>query len=343
MFLRMMTMTNVKWIFPVLLIVLGLVAGIVGEKIIYQKLKKFASKKKIPGGEIIMRSLHRMIFLWFVLAGCFGAILSHPVVYRAANQEIFDVLQKILTIVFLYSLTLVFARLISNFVNLFIRKSGGISASLFSNIAKTSILALGTLIIIQTTTTVEITPIITTLGISGLAVSLALKDTLENLFAGFHLIFSKQVCTGDYVKLDGGHEGYVTDITWRNTTIREISNNAIIVPNSKLASAIFTNFHLLAKESTLTVNVGVNHDSDLENVERITVEVAKDIMEQVSPKLAVHEPFIRFQKFGETSIDFTVFIRVNDFFDHRIARHLFIKALHKRFKIEGIKTFPSPV
>ncbi|NJR15442.1 MAG: mechanosensitive ion channel family protein [Calothrix sp. CSU_2_0] len=333
-------MTNIQWILPVLLIVLGLVAGIVGEKAIYEKLKTFASQKKIPGSEIIMRSLHRMIFLWFLLAGCFGAILSHPFVNREANREIFDVLQKILTIIFLYSVTLVFARLTSNFVNIYIRKYGGISASLFSNIAKTSVLALGTLIILQTAG-VKITPIITTLGISGLAVGLALKDTLENLFAGFHLIFSKQVHTGDYVKLDGGHEGYVTDITWRNTTIREVSNNAIIVPNSKLASAIFTNFHLLAKESTLTVNVGVNHDSDLENVERITVEVAKDVMQQVSPKLVVHEPFIRFQKFGETSIDFTVFIRVNDFFDQRIARHLFIKALHKRFQREGIRTFPT--
>jgi small-conductance mechanosensitive channel len=333
-------MTNIQWILPVLLIVLGLLAGIVGEKAIYEKLKTFASQKKIPGSEIIMRSLHRMIFLWFVLAGCFGAILSHPLVNREANREIFDVLQKILTIIFLYSLTLVFARLTSNFVSLFIRKSGGISASLFSNIAKTSVLALGTLIILQTAG-VKITPIITTLGISGLAVGLALKDTLENLFAGFHLIFSKQVHTGDYVKLDGGHEGYVSDITWRNTTIREVSNNAIIVPNSKLASAIFTNFHLLGKESTLTVNVGVNHDSDLENVERITVEVAKDVMQQVSPKLVIHEPFIRFQKFGETSIDFTVFIRVNDFFDQRIARHLFIKALHKRFQIEGIRTLST--
>lgn len=333
-------MTNIQWILPVLLIVLGLVAGIVGEKAIYEKLKTFASQKKIPGSEIIMRSLHRMIFLWFLLAGCFGAILSHPFVNREANREIFDVLQKILTIIFLYSVTLVFARLTSNFVNIYIRKYGGISASLFSNIAKISVLALGTLIILQTAG-VKITPIITTLGISGLAVGLALKDTLENLFAGFHLIFSKQVHTGDYVKLDGGHEGYVTDITWRNTTIREVSNNAIIVPNSKLASAIFTNFHLLAKESTLTVNVGVNHDSDLENVERITVEVAKDVMQQVSPKLVVHEPFIRFQKFGETSIDFTVFIRVNDFFDQRIARHLFIKALHKRFQREGIRTFPT--
>lgn len=322
-----------QWILPVLFVVLGLLAGIVSEKLIYSRLKEFVAQKKIPGGEIITSSLNRMTFLWFVLAGCFAAILSH----NNLSHEVIGVLQRVLTIVFLYSITLVFARLTSGFVKLFIKKSGGISASLFSNIAKTSVIAIGTLIILQTAG-VKITPIITTLGISGLAVGLALKDTLENLFAGFHLIFSKQVRTGDYVKLDGGHEGFVSDITWRNTTIQEITNNAIIVPNSKLASAIFTNCHLLTKESTLTVNVGVNHDSDLEKVEHVTVEVAKDVMRQVAPKLVSNEPFIRFHKFGETSIDFTVFIRLNDFFDQRIARHLFIKALHKRYKQEGIKT-----
>jgi small-conductance mechanosensitive channel len=199
---------------------------------------------------------------------------------------------------------------------------------------------MGTLILLQTVG-VQITPIITTLGISGLAVGLALKDTLENFFSGFYLIFSKQIRTGDYLKLDGGHEGYVTDITWRNTTIQELTNNIIIVPNSKLASAIFTNCHLPVKEISLTVHVGVDYESDLDYVEHVTIEVAKEVMQEVAPELVNNEPFIRYQKFGDFSIDFIVYIRVNEFFDQRIARHSFIKKLHKRYQKEGIK-IPSP-
>ncbi len=332
-----MTAQIQQLILPVVFCVLGLLGGVVGDRIIYKKVKRFVIKKQIPGSEIIVNSLHRIILLWFVLAGFYAAIISYP----DLTSNIDRALQKIITVIFLLSVTLVAARLTAGFVTLFISRSEELSASLISNIAKTAVLVIGTLILLQTLG-IEITPIITTLGISGLAVGLALKDTLENLFSGFYLIISKQVRTGDYVKLDGGHEGYVTDITWRNLIIKELSNNVIIVPNSKLATAIFTNCHLPVKEITLTINVGVDYDSDLEHVEQVTVEVAKEIMEEVAPQLKTNVPFIRYHNFGDFSIDFKVYIRVNEFFDQRIARHIFIKKLHKRFQKEGIK-IPFPV
>jgi len=128
-----------------------------------------------------------MIFIWCVLAGVYAAIISYH-----AEPEIADVLKKIVTIVFLYSVTIVFSRLASGFVNLYLQRSEGLSASLLSNLAKIIVLVLGTLILLQTIG-VEITPITTTLGIGGLAVGLALQDTLANLFSGFYLIFSKQI------------------------------------------------------------------------------------------------------------------------------------------------------
>ncbi|WP_017651238.1 mechanosensitive ion channel family protein [Fortiea contorta] len=326
----------IQWILPIVFILAGLLAGIIGEKVIFKKLKIFVIKKQIPGSDIIFQSLHRMTFIWLAIAGFFWAILTSPL-----KPDVADVLQKILTIILLYSITLVLARLSAGFVSLFIHKTSGVSASLLSNLAKSAVLVLGALILLQTLG-VQITPLITTLGISGLAVGLALKDTLENLFSGFYLIISQQVRTGDYVKLEANHEGYVTDISWRHTTIKELSNNVIIVPNSKLASAIFTNYHLPVKEITLTINVGVDYESDLEQVESVTVEVAKEVMQEIAPELIANEPYIRFHKFGDFSIDFTLYMRVNEFFDQRIGKHLFIKKLHKRYQQEGIKIpFPS--
>ena len=325
-----------EWIISLGFVLAGLLAGIIGEKVIFTKLKIFVANKKIPGSEIIFQSLHRMTFVWFVLAGFFWAILSSPI-----KPDITYVLQKILTIVLLYSVTLVLARLTAGFVHLFVCRTEGVSTSLISNLAKAAVLVLGTLILLQTVG-IEITPIITTLGIGGLAVGLALQDTLANLFSGFYLIVSKQVRTGDYIKLDDGNQGYVTDITWRNTTIKEISNNVIIVPNSKLASAIFTNYHLPAKEITLTMNVGVSYDRDLELVERVTVEVAKEVMREIAPELVANEPYMRFHTFNAYSIDFTLYMRVSEFFDQRIGKHLFVKKLHKRFQSEGIQ-IPFPV
>jgi small-conductance mechanosensitive channel len=326
-----------QWILPLGFILAGLLAGIIAEKIVFNKLKTFVFRQRLPGNEILFRSLERITFTWFVLAGFYGTIRA----YRSLIPDIAEVLQTILTIIFLYSITLVIARLIAGFVRLYSRRTQGVSASLLSNLAATTVLILGTLIILQTIG-IQITPILTTLGIGGLAVGLALQDTLANLFSGVYLIMSKQVRTGDYVKLEDKHEGYITDITWRNTTIKELSNNVIIVPNSKLASAIFTNYHLPVKEITLTINVGVDYESDLEQVERVTVEVAKKVMQEVSPDLLENEPFIRFHSFGDSSIDFTVFMRVNEFFDQRIAKHKFIKQLHKRYQEEKIK-IPFPI
>ncbi len=326
-----------QWILPLAFILAGILAGIIAEKIVFQKLKTFTPRRRLPGSEIIFHSLQRMTFTWFVLGGFYGAIRS----YRSLIPDVAEVLQTIITIVFLYSVTLVIARLIAGFVRLYSRKTQGVSASLLSNLATTTVFILGTLIILQTVG-VQITPLLTTLGIGGLAVGLALQDTLANLFSGVYLIISKQVRTGDYVKLEDKHEGYITDITWRNTTIKELSNNVIVVPNSKLASAIFTNYHLPVKEITLTINVGVDYDSDLEQVEKVTVEVAKEVMQEVSPELIENEPFIRFHNLGDFSIEFMVFMRVNEFFDLRIAKHKFIKKLHKRYQEEQIK-IPFPV
>ncbi|MBC5795406.1 mechanosensitive ion channel family protein [Sphaerospermopsis sp. LEGE 00249] len=325
-----------QWIIPLLFILVGFLAGIIGEKVIFNRIKSFVIKRQIPGSEIIFQSLHRMTFIWFVLAGFFWAILSSPVKPGIAN-----VLQKIITIILLYSVTLVLARLTAGFVNLFVQRTEGVSTSLLSNLAKTIVLVLGTLILLQTVG-IEITPIVTTLGIGGLAVGLALQDTLANLFSGFYLVISKQVRAGDYVKLDDGHQGYVTDITWRNTTIKEISNNVIIVPNSKLASAIFTNYHLPAKEITLTMNVGVSYDSDLELVEKVTIEVAKEVMQEIAPELIQIEPYLRFHTFNDFSIDYTLYMRVSEYFDQRIGKHLLVKKLHKRYQQEGIE-IPFPI
>src|SRR5690348_2122828 len=117
-----------QWILPIAFIVAGFLAGIIGEKLIFKKLEKFVNNKRIAGGHIIFTSLHRMTFIWFVIAGFFWAVLSSPL-----RPDIVNVLQKFLTIAFLYSVTLVLARLAAGFVNLLIRRTEGVPTSLVSN------------------------------------------------------------------------------------------------------------------------------------------------------------------------------------------------------------------
>ena len=119
----------------------------------------------------------------------------------------------------------------------------------------------------------SITPILTALGVGGLAVALALQDTLSNLFGGFYVAVAGQVRLGDYVKLNSGEEGYVTDIGWRCTTFRAQANNMIIVPNAKLAQAIVTNYYLPEKRMAASFVVTVGYECDPDAVEQVLGEV----------------------------------------------------------------------
>jgi small-conductance mechanosensitive channel len=88
---------------------------------------------------------------------------------------------------------------------------------------------------------IAITPLVTALGIGGLAAALALQDTLSNLFGGFHLLADQPIRVGDLIRLENGMEGVVEDIGWRSTRIRSLSKELIVVPNAKLAQSILTN------------------------------------------------------------------------------------------------------
>ena len=189
---------------------------------------------------------------------------------------------------------------------------------------------------------VSITPLITSLGVASLAVALALQSPLANFFAGVQIVADKPLEVGQYVKLDSGEEGYVTRVGWRSTTIRALANNLIVVPNSRIMDAIITNYYRPEKEMSVLLDVGVHYDSDLEHVERVTVDVAKEVLREIQGGKKDFEPFIRYNTFGDSSINFTVILRVEEFVSGYLVKHEFIKRLQKRFKAEGI-VIPFPI
>ncbi len=188
---------------------------------------------------------------------------------------------------------------------------------------------------------ISITPILASLGIGSLAVALALQETLSNFFAGIYVAVDRPVNVGDFVKLESGEEGYVSDIGWRSTRIRALSNHMLIIPNSKLIGSIITNYYEPDKEQAVLVDVGVHTSSDLNRVEKVTSEVAAEIMKRVPGGVPGFEPFIRYHSFGDSAIVFTVIMRAREFTDNYLIKHEFIKELQKRYGREGI-VIPYP-
>jgi small-conductance mechanosensitive channel len=214
-------------------------------------------------------------------------------------------------------------------------------SSLTRNVAWGLIAVLGVLVVLNGLG-LSITPMLTALGVGGLAVALALQEPLANFFAGVFITLAGQIRVGDYVKLDSGQEGYVADFSWRSTRLRMLSNNLIVVPNAKLAQAIIVNHHLPAQDLAVLVEVGVDYASDLSHVERVVTEVGNEVMSQVPGGIPEFEPFIRYHTFADSSINFTVILRAKEFVDQYLIKHEFVKRLHARFNQEQI-VIPFPI
>ncbi|HVO67069.1 MAG TPA: mechanosensitive ion channel family protein [Syntrophales bacterium] len=331
-------LTIKKFLLPMIIVVAGFLIGIIFEKIVLREIRKLSSKTKWESNEIFIKALHGTTTVLFLVAGVYLALESIEL-----SPDLLSIIHKVLLVFVIFFVTLVLSRIAVGFVTLYSKRAGGafISTSMFTNITRILVLIIGILIILQYLG-ISIAPILTALGVGGLAVALALQDTLSNLFAGIHVIASGKLKPGHYLRLSSGEEGYVTDITWRYTTIRSLQNNTIIVPNSKLASAIVTNFNIPDQKILISIEAGVSYDSDLEKVERVTIEVAEEVMKDIRVGVPGFEHVVTYKKFGESSVNFDVHLHVKEFVDQYAIKHEFIKRLHKRYREEGIQ-IPFPV
>jgi len=183
----------------------------------------------------------------------------------------------------------------------------------------------------------DITPLIAGVGLGALAIGLALQSTLSNFFAGMHLISDRPINVGDYIELDKDTSGLVEDIGWRSTRIRTLADNLLIVPNAKLADSNITNLSLPKQEMSLWITCGVAYEADLKKVEKVTLEVAKEIQKTVNGAIKDFEPQFRYREFGDSNINFIIVLRIEEPMKRFTVKNEFIKALKDRFDKEKIE------
>jgi small-conductance mechanosensitive channel len=327
-----------RWILPAALAAGGVLLGLLSEGYVLVRMRRGSDRPGWSWMEAFVSAVRRMTFVWFTVAGAYAALLTVEL-----PEHVRTLADRTLMAAFLFSLTVVAARLAASGVRFWARQSdtGLPSTSLLQNVARIGVFALGLVIVLQNLG-IQIGALVAGLGIGGLAVALALQDTLSNLFAGFQIILARQVRQGDYVVLDTGEEGYITDIQWRNTTIRSrIDDNEVIVPNSRISSTIVTNFSRPASPFWVRLEVGVSYASDLEKVEEVAAEVAREVLEELGSG-GEPEIVVRFQSFGDSSVNFVLRARVPSYVDQYRTRHELVKKLHARFAEEGIQ-IPFPI
>ncbi|KOV52783.1 mechanosensitive ion channel protein [Streptomyces sp. AS58] len=319
---------------------IALAAGLLAAfllRMLMRWLGKHADRTRWSGDDVLVDAL-RIVVPWAAIVGGAASAGAALPLTRTVQHHV----NQSLTVLFILVVTVAAARVVAGLVRSVTQSRSGVaaSASIFVNITRVVVLAIGFLVMLQTLG-ISIAPLLTALGVGGLAVALALQDTLANLFAGIHILASKTVQPGDYIRLSSGEEGYVTDINWRQTTIRNLSNNLVIIPNGQLAGTNMTNFNRPEQQLTILVQAGVAYDSDLDHVERVTTEVITEVMTEITGAVPDHEPAVRFHTFGDSRIGFTIILGVGEFSDQYRIKHEFIKRLHRRYRAEGIR-IPAP-
>src|SRR3989441_688381 len=279
--------------------------------------------------------------LWSVVLGLWVAVEFAGQTERL-SRRLSEQLGLVLEVAVILSVTITVANTLSILIQRASerRALGVLITGLGQSVTRGAVYIVGALMLL-TALGVQITPLLTALGVGGLAVALALQDTLSNLFAGAHLLADKPIRVGDYVKVADTVEGHVVDIGWRSTRVRMLQNVVVTIPNKKVAESIITNYDLPEPRLALLVRVGVDYGSDPDRIEVLVVDEATRAVGEVPGLLGEPAPFVRLiPGFGGFSLDFSLVCQVSWFTDQFLVQHELRKRILRRLGAEGI---PIPV
>ena len=324
--------TLIVW--PLATFLAVLLAGLLLRKLLFRALRAWTARTSSRPALILADALRGSTVIWVLIGAVHLAIQSSELPERITRYE-----PRVLSVLWILSLTVMGVRLAGNVVRYYGDQVPGALpvTTLTRTLAELAVAILG-IVGLMSALGFRITPVLTALGVGGLAVALALQDTLSNLFSGFYVAVARQVRLGDYIKLNTGEEGYVTDIGWRSTTVRALANNMIVVPNSKLAQAIVTNYYLPEKRMGTNVPVMVSHAADMDRVEAILLEIVEQAVHDVPGMVADPPPNIMFNPgFCEAGLGFEVNFQVAEFVAQYSVRNEIRKRIYRRLKAEGIE------
>jgi small-conductance mechanosensitive channel len=309
-----------------------IIVGEVFSWIVTKFIKAFVGKTKTDLDDDILEVTAKPMHLLILLGGLFFALRSLKVLGGYSlwvNRGFFTIAVMVVAVL----LSKVLSLLITKWLH--VQKKYEKTPKLINKIISITIYLIAVLMILEFYN-IEISPLIATLGLGGLAVGLALQKTLTNLFAGLHIISDRPVSVGDFVEFSD-KSGYVEDIGWRSTRVRTLPNTIIVVPNSTLAESIITNHSMPQQEMSCKVSCGVAYDSDLDKVEKVALDVARNIQQTVEGAVRDWEPFVRFNEFGDSNINFVIILRVQEYVKQYPVTHEFVKSLKKAFDKNNIE------
>lgn len=320
-----------------LLFVIFVLVGKVADWLLSAIIGRLAKRSKTDVDDRLLATLHRPVFLTFVLIG----------LALAADRLGISGVPLYVTLGTLQTIGIfVWYGAISAVANLIIEATSRRRSSrlvqtgmltLLHNVLKVVFVALAVYFVFLAWD-INVTAWVASAGIVGLALSFAAKDTLSNLFAGVSIVADAPYKTGDYIILDSGERGVVTQVGLRSTRLLTRDDVEITIPNGVIGNSMITNeAGGPSQKHRIRVAVGVAYGSDIDEVITTLEKVAAD-NEEVCTSPA---PRVRFRRFGESSLDFELLCWIARPVDRGRLRHELHCAVYKAFNANAIQ-IPFP-
>src|SRR2546425_1347162 len=317
------------WLWPALAFAVGVLAALAVRGLLLGALRRWAK----PGGTLVTvgDAVRRPSLIWSLVVGLYAAVDTAELPARL-DRPLGVILQSAIILSVTVTAAGILGRLIMRAGE---RQMLGAAVTGWGQAVVRGIVVIVGALVLLTVLGIQITPILTALGVGGLAVALALQDTLSNLFAGLHLLADKPIQVGHYVRLAEGVEGFVTDIGWRSTRLRTLANTVVVVPNKKVSESIITNYDLPSAFTGVSAKIVVDYGADADRVERVLLDEAQRATREVRGLRADAAPGVMLS-FGDAGLEFTVSAQVATYSDQGPVLHELRKRILRRFRAEGI-------
>ena len=221
-------------------------------------------------------------------------------------QALLDYWPRVLTALGILIFSVLLARLLEKMLHHFLERNertDRAAIQLLGQIARWTILILGGLAALNQF--VNVTAFIAGLGVAGLAIGFALQDILQNLMAGLILLLQRPFDIGESVEISG-EGGTVLQMDLRATELQTWDGRILIIPNASILNANITNYSR-APRRRVDVPIGIGYGDDPETARQALL----DAIRQMHGVLETPAPSVRFQSFGESSVDLTLYFWID--------------------------------
>ena len=283
------------------LVVASLFVAVIVDQVVARILKRWARRSATDLDDRLLRYLHRPLFITVLVAGLHLALMELELSPEALRlyKRLLKTILVLTWLVFAFRSCTILLDLLSRLEKRFTAIQPS-TVALFDQVFKIALVG-GAIYFLFLIWGVDVGAWLAGAGIIGIAVGLAAKDTLANVFAGLFILADSPYHLGDFVVLDSGERGVVTDIGLRSTRLLTRDDIEITIPNAVIANAkILNESGGRWEKERVRAKVGVAYGSDVDRVEQILLDIAR-----AHPEIDDDpEPRVRFRSFGDSGLDF---------------------------------------